>query len=138
MKKEDLKKIIKPLVKECINEILIEEGLLSSVVTEVARGMQAGPALIVESAEPPAAAATINEQAAVARKKIKAQRKKLMDSIGADAYNGVNLFENTIPLTARESTSPRAGTVDLGNASDAGVDISGLMGGASKVWKAIK
>ena len=48
MKKSDLKKIIKPLVKECIHEVLLEEGLLSNVVSEVAKGMQAN--LIVEAA----------------------------------------------------------------------------------------
>ena len=63
-----------------------------------------------------------------------------MDSIGADAYNGVNLFEGTEPLTNREATSsgPKAGAVDLGDPNDAGVDISSLIGGASQVWKAIK
>ena len=40
MKKADLKKAIKPLVKECIHEVLLEEGLLSNIVSEVAIGMQ--------------------------------------------------------------------------------------------------
>ena len=31
MKKADLKKVIKPLVKECIQEVLLEEGLLSNI-----------------------------------------------------------------------------------------------------------
>ena len=43
MKKSDLKRAIKPLVKECIHEVLIEEGLLSSVVAEVAKGLSASP-----------------------------------------------------------------------------------------------
>ena len=46
MKKNDLKKLIKPLVKECIHEVLLEEGLLSSVVSEVAKGLQGN--LVVE------------------------------------------------------------------------------------------
>ena len=40
MKKAELKKLIKPIVKECIHEVLLEEGLLSNVVAEVAKGMQ--------------------------------------------------------------------------------------------------
>ena len=47
MKKSDLKQLIKPLVKECIHEVLLEEGLLSNVVAEVAKGMQGN--LVVET-----------------------------------------------------------------------------------------
>ena len=49
MKKADLKKLIKPLVKECIHEVLIEEGVLSNVVSEVARGMQTQGNVVVEN-----------------------------------------------------------------------------------------
>ena len=47
MKKSDLKQLIKPIVKECIHEVLLEEGLLSNVVAEVAKGMQGN--LVVET-----------------------------------------------------------------------------------------
>ena len=57
MKKNDLKKVIKPLVKECINEILIEEGMLSNIVSEVAQGMRA-PALVAETVSTAAAPRT--------------------------------------------------------------------------------
>lgn len=50
MKKDDLKRIIKPLVKECINEVLLEEGVLSNIVSEVALGMGASQQVMVESA----------------------------------------------------------------------------------------
>ena len=58
-----------------------------------------------------------------------------MDSIGSDAYNGVNLFEGTEATVADEV---KRGSVDLGNPADSGVDISSLMGGASQIWKAMK
>ena len=139
MKKSDLKQLIKPLVKECIHEVLIEEGVLSNIVSEVAQGMQTRP--IVESQAPKAPAPT---RAAEARKmketrqKMNARRKELMDSIGKDAYNGVDLFEGTAPMTREETKGTPAGSVDLGNSSDAGVDISSLVGGASHVWNAMK
>ena len=38
MKKDELKKVLKPLVKQCINEVLLEEGLLSTVIAEVMKG----------------------------------------------------------------------------------------------------
>ena len=52
MKKSDLKHLIKPLVKECIHEVLLEEGLLSNVVAEVAKGLQGN--LVVEARQPQA------------------------------------------------------------------------------------
>mgnify|MGYP001444268186 CR=1 FL=1 len=136
MKKNDLKKLIKPLVKECIHEVLIEEGLLSNVVAEVAKGMQGN--LVMESqATPRETPQRRNQQAAATRAKLQQHRQKLVDSIGADAYNGVNLFEGTAPLTTQEA-APARGNVDLGSPNDAGIDISSLIGNASQIWKAIK
>ena len=40
MKKSQLKAAIKPIVKECINEILLEQGLLSNIIAEVVKGVQ--------------------------------------------------------------------------------------------------
>ena len=52
MNREELKKTLKPLIKQCIREVLFEEsGVLSKVVTEVARGMnvaQVEPQRVVE------------------------------------------------------------------------------------------
>ena len=39
MKKNELKKMLKPLIKECIKECIFEDGVLSGIVTEVARGL---------------------------------------------------------------------------------------------------
>ena len=135
MKKSDLKELIKPLAKECIHEFLIEEGLLSNVVAEVAKGMQGN--LIVESA-PKAKVVNdspIQRKAGESRAKIKQHRAKLMSSINSDAYNGIDLFENTQPIANSE---PVAGHANLGDSGDAGVDISSIMGNASQIWKAMK
>ena len=67
--------------------------------------------------------------------KLQEHRKKMMDSVGRDAYNGVNVFENVEPMQHHE---PQAGSADLGNPQDSGVDISALVGDASKIWQAIK
>jgi hypothetical protein len=143
MKKNELKKLIKPVVKECIHEVLLESGLLTNIVSEVAQGMNTN--VIVENKQKTSDALfnedlQMKKQAQKTNNQLKQHRKKLMDSIGNDAYNGVNLFEGTEPLSNREATSsgPKPGTVDLGDPSDAGVDISSLIGGASQVWKAIK
>ena len=39
MKRSELKKMIMPIVKECVQETLLREGLLSNIVSEVAQGM---------------------------------------------------------------------------------------------------
>ena len=134
MKTNDLKQLIKPIVKECIHEALIEEGLLSNVVSEVVKGMQVAPLVENKStsvAQEKAAAVKSEE----ARRKIAEHRQKMIETIGADAYNGVNLFEGTEPLPAQE---PAQGRADLGDPRDAGVDISSLMGNASQIWRAMK
>jgi hypothetical protein len=136
MKKDDLKKLIKPLVKECIHEVLLEEGLLSNVVEEVAKGMQGS--LIVEAPQrSPTEKKTRQHQANKTRAKLKEHRQKLMESIGADAYNGVDLFEGTTPMSKQEA-SPSKGAPNLGSPTDSGVDISSLIGNASQVWRSIK
>jgi len=140
MNKTQLKKLIKPVVKECIQEVLIEEGLLTEVVAQVTAGMSRQP--IVESKPKKTNDKLFNEDLQMQRKtreankKLQEHRKKLLDSIGGDAYNGVDLFEGTKPLSnTRESQGPSV----LGDdPSDAGVDISSIMGNAGKIWQAIK
>ena len=141
MKKSDLKQLIKPLVKECIQEALIEEGLLSNVVSEVVKGMQTAPLTEIRHqarTAPPRPNIDEAEHMRKSREKMNARRQELMDSIGKDAYNGVDLFEGTTPMAPQESSTPKAGNVDLGSSNDAGVDISSLIGGASHVWNAMK
>ena len=143
MNKSQLKQLIKPVVKECIQEVLIEEGLLTEVVSQVAAGMNNQP--IVESVPKKTDKNLFNEDLQMKRKtqevnkKLQEHRRKLLDSIGNDAYNGVDLFEGTEPI--KQSGTPGAShrpSVLGDDPSDAGVDISSLMGNASKVWQAIK
>jgi len=139
MKKSELKQLIKPIVKECINEVLLEEGLLSNVVAEVAKGLRQN--VIVESQKPTTTSAPIREttqrqhQATQSRTQLQEHRKGLMSSIGRDGYNGMDLFEGTTPM---EGHTPAAGHPDLGAPSDAGVDISSLVGDSSAIWQALK
>jgi len=138
MKKADLKQLIKPLVKECIHEVLLEEGMLSNIVAEVAKGMQRAPLVEAQAPTPTKRVAPEDSRRMKeTRQKMNERRQGLMDAIGNDAYNGVNLFEGTIPM-GREEAAPAAGSVDLGNARDQGVDISSLVGGASRMWDAMK
>jgi hypothetical protein len=132
MKKSELRSLLKPLIKECINEVLLEDGILSKVVSEVIVGMSPQP--LTESIQPTAAPVSLPKQ----NKALAEQKRKLMSALNQDAYNGVNLFEDTEPLSVYESRAPTSSGPDLGDSRDAGIDISSLVGGASKLWKAMK
>jgi len=141
MKKTQLKQLIKPLVKECIHEVLLEEGLLTEVVAQVAAGMPRQQ--LVESAPAPRQTEDMfvkqrAQKATQAKAKLQEHRRRMLDAIGNDAFNGVDLFEGTEPL--RESGSPgqtHRPNVLGDDPTDSGVDISSILGGSSQIWKAM-
>jgi len=140
MKKSELKKILKPLIRECVKEVILDEGVLSGVISEVAIGFSgtaaAPPPVIVEEADPTQERMRRNAFTTQQKSALHEQRKKLMEAVGSQAYNGVDLFEGTSPAPAQTSGmqqgSPLAG-IDPG---DAGVDISNLFGSVAKNWGA--
>ena len=135
MNREELKKTLKPLIKQCIREVLLEErtGVLSNIVSEVAQGL-AGGSNIVES-KPSREVVQESQQKTnkeAMRKRMEA-RKKLADSIGSDAYGGVDLFEGTEPLAGGASQAPSPSGDSMGpmaniSPSDSGVDLSNIPG----------
>ena len=137
MKSSEFKKLIKPLVKECIQEALLEEGLLSNAISEVVKGLNTQPLVENKSVKKQD---TREEQNRLAQEeidrrkaKINETRQKMMSAVGGDAYNGADLFEGTTPMTQTSNPhSPLANTAP----SDAGVDISNLMGN-KRVWNAL-
>lgn len=131
MNKQELKKVLKPLIKECIREVIFEEGALSSVVSEVVKGM--GQPLVENKQSFPTKKQPQYETDEQAKARLDEQRKKMMDAIGGDAYNGVNLFEGTTPaapISEGQGNSPLSG-VDPG---DPGVDISSFVRKSSAIW----
>ena len=134
MKRSELKKVIKPLVKECIHEALFEDGLLSGIVSEVAQGLGAGQ-VIKESQQ---VAAPVPDRSAERRtEELKRQRKQLLDAIGKDAFNGVDLFEGTTPAAPEARASGPASPMAGQDPDDPGVDISGIMALGGKNWGAL-
>jgi|5B_taG_2_1085324.scaffolds.fasta_scaffold14202_2 hypothetical protein len=132
MNKNELKRILKPLIKQCIKEVIFEEGgALSHIISEVASGLSASSKTIV------------NEQVKTNKKNmhfdnlqksesnkknLREQRKKLLDAIGKDAYNGVNVFEGTTPAPSPTSEGQSKSALSGVAPSDPGVDISNLFG----------
>ena len=122
MNKNELKKILKPLIKECIKEVLFEEdGALSHVIKEVASGL-ANKQTITE----------IKTQQAPPKQKnnfrLKDHKRKLLDAIGKQAYNGVDIFEGTTAAPAPAAGGSPQGPLSGVSPNDPGVDISELFG----------
>ena len=139
MKRSELKSI----VKECVKEVLFEEGVLSSLVAEVAFGITKAQGLVVEQKTPPAIDPMQQQKQAeeleeARRKKLLETKRKMLDAIGNTKMQ--NVFEGTKPLSSAGSSDAPAGTSPLAgrDPNDAGVDISGLFGLAGKKWNALK
>ena len=131
MKKSELKKMLKPLIRECIREVILEEnGIISNIVSEVASGLStAAPTAQVVSEEQQRQEEERHQQNL---EEAKARRKALLDSIGHDAYSGVDIFEGTTPaIPESNGQSPLSGR----DPRDPGVDISSFTGGNRSVWK---
>jgi len=120
MKSNEFKKILKPLIKQAVREVILEEGILSNIVSEVAQGLQG--TMILE---------TKNEKIYHAKESESAERqrqnriKKLNESSKiAAAFSGTRELKES-------SQGPLSGV----GPSDSGVDISAIQKIASKKWK---
>jgi hypothetical protein len=128
MNKNELKKVLKPLIKQCIKEVLFEEeGTLSHIISEVANGLGSSPRAVVTEA-------THQEKTFEREQKksqqLKEQRKKLLNAIGKEAYGGVNVFEGTTPAPAPASNGAQGALSGI-DPRDPGVDISDLFSNKS-------
>ena len=135
MKKAELKKILKPLIKECIREVVFEDGTLSTIISEVLKGTESRQ-VVQESKRPKLETDAEAKQRLQAKQdKMKHNRKKLLDSIGRDAYNGVDLFEGTTAMAPQRNPGGSSSKALEGVApNDPGVDLSGF-GLPSGTWK---
>ena len=132
MKKSELRQVLKPLIKECIKEVIIEEGVLSNIVSEVAQGL--GGQTIVETKQQPAESQrNYEEENRIAQQKLQETRKRMLDAIGSESYNGVDLFAGTTPTSA-PTESKQGDPLSGVDPRDAGVDINKIFGGKSKNW----
>ena len=129
------------MIKECIKEVIFEEGILSNIVAEVAQGL--GGATLVEARQPakPSFEDNAAREALLEQRKAAAEERRqgLLSAINTDAYGGVNVFEGTTPLSTAgaASTEPQAqGPLSDVDPHDQGVDISGIMGLAGNRWSA--
>lgn len=114
MKKEQLKLIIKPLIKECLKEVLIEEGFTKMLSESVETSVQAPTKNNIQPVKQNSATSALRE--------LQENRKKMLNEI---ASSGFDPFGGTQPL--KEDKEVLSG--------DPGIDISKLVGENKQVWK---
>lgn len=139
MKKSELKNII----KECVKEILFDEGVLSNIVAEVAFGITKAQKTLVESTPVTQSNNLDNEESRIReqeerKKSILETKRKMLNAIGSSKLS--NVFEGTEPL--KEGGQPGKvsphGPMSGRDPRDAGVDISGLFSLAGQKWQNLK
>jgi len=132
MKRAELKKILKPLIKECIKEVIFEEGTLSTIISEVLKGTSTQQ--VVYETKKPQRLETDQQATQRRRQHLQENKRKMLDSIGKGAFNGVNLFEGTTPMSTQSTSTPHGSQALDGVApNDPGVDLSVF--GTTGMWK---
>ena len=127
MKASEFQKIIKPLVKQCIKEVMFEEGVLSNIVTEVVQGLEGN--VIRENKKKKPTSDEVQRQEELLERQRQERIKRLNESA---KFENFNAFENTEEARSTPSqASPLSGVAP----NDPGVDISGIIGIAGKKWK---
>ena len=132
MKKNDLKKILKPLIKECIKECILEEGVLSGVITEVAKGLT-NQRVVVEGVT---ISKEDSKEKALQRKaeELERQRQERIKKLNQSTpYGEMNIFEGTKEIIGESQGT--GGALAGVSPDDAGVDIGGIMNLAAGKWK---
>ena len=136
MKKNELKIILKPLIKECIKEVIFEEGVLSGIIAEVLKG--SAPLLekqqLTEHKKPEVETnyrqPNRDEELEARLSRLRETKEKILTAVGEDSYNGVDLFEGTVPM--RAGNGDVSSPLNAYGPNDSGVDIGKIF---SSRWK---
>ncbi len=125
MKANEFKKLIKPIIKQTIKEVLLEEGVLSNIVSEVAIGLQ-NQRIVTEGVT-----VTKNTEDLEAKaERLERQRQEKIKKLNESSKLG-GVFTGTTPLVESSGQGPLAGT----SPTDAGVDITAIQQIANGKWK---
>lgn len=123
MKKSDLKNII----KECVREVILEEGILAGIVSEVVQGLGRPVIQEKQQARQPQPSAHLAET-----------KRKVLEAMGTNSYGDLKgkfknpeLFEGTQPIQESNGKGALSGVAP----NDPGVDITNIPGFGS--WSSV-
>ena len=127
MKPSEFKKILKPLIKQTIKEVLFEEGVLSNVVAEVAKGLQGN--IVTE-----AYSSKENRKQTKREEEYERKRQERIKRLNESAKNqmGFDPYEGTKNIPTQSSTQ---GALSGISSSDPGVDITDIEKLSNGKWK---
>jgi len=143
MKKSQLKATLRPIVKECITEILLEQGLLSNIISEVVKGLQ--PIHTQPSAAAPSKQLVFQQQQLEEQRvqletdrqrQLKEQKRKLLDAAGfkTDVFANTEPIQGGITTESKDPSNGQSGALSGVAPNDPGVDITGIMALGGRDW----
>ena len=131
-------KLTKKMLQRIIKEVIFEEGTLSGIITEVAKGL--GSVNINARAAQPVAEQRViksnqpSQAVLQAKQSLEETKRSLQNSTGLKG-----IFEGTTPMRSNGgSQSSQHGALRDMDPSDPGVDISGIMKIAGGAWNQLK
>ena len=130
MKPNEFKKILKPLIKQTIREVLFEEGVLSKVVSEVAAGLN-NTIVETQKVSKPSAEPVVNNKKK--EKLYEKQRQERIKRLNESTGLGAEVFSDVTEMSEPNSNSPLSGVTPV----DAGVDISAIEKLSNGKWKTL-
>ena len=119
MKLNEFRKLLKPMIKEMIREALVEEGLLSNIVSEVAQGLVLAESKASSAQRQTAQPSMQNEAVEAARRDLQAMKSE-----------NRHLFEGTEPPPSGNGKGPLSGV----SPNDPGINIDNLLGKVEHKW----
>jgi len=122
MKASEFKKILKPLVMQTVREVLLQEGVLSNIVAEIAKGLGSP---VVEQRHR-------NKDLLLKEEKFERQKQERIKKLNESSKFG-DIFSGTRQIADNSSQGPLAGM----SSNDAGVDITDIEKLANGKWKTL-
>lgn len=129
MKPSEFKKVLKPLIKQTVKEVLLEEGVLSNIVAEVARGLQA-PVLVESSS----AKKDNHQNLKKKEEEYESARQDRIRKLNESAAIGVDVFSG-VPKIPDSPSSGRGSALAHVAPDDRGVDISDIQNLVGNKWR---
>lgn len=134
-KVDEMKKIIKPLVKECIKEILYEEGMMKLVQENVQKSDKVVTKQVPQENYQVKEREFMKKNSQEAKINLQEAKKKLLQEIG---MSGFDPFAGSEPLPQDSSNQLHEEGVQEGRLmagiQGSGVDISRLMNANKQSW----